>query len=379
MRPKYSGKMFAQKKSLRGLGRAFSKPLDRAFSQQIAEHCLGEVSTAPARCPPKNFGATLSHWDGNTSVIGPSGIPQALLIGQDGQFYAPAKKTKLKRVAGVINEMMALGQRAPVTLDMHDARTYGTSPETAVRGPIVTYNRRIGAKNLALWPLPGFHTPGLHKYVHQTPIDPFSFDQKLDVARWRGHLSGPTSTPGLQASDVLQRLTKPTSSAQNTQILQQLNGNIRFCVVTQFSGSKSVDAALALKGMHKAAAQHSLLAQHCQKRVNPRWFFKAKYILSLSGTDTGSNFLMAANSYSVVLKEEDSWALFCTAAFQPWQHFIPLLPGAPDIAEKLDWARANPKACQRISTAARAVCAKLATPANRQYALLSVLEGLNHR
>ena len=88
---------------------------------------------------------------------------------------------------------------------------------------------------------------------------------------------------------------------------------------------------------------------------------------------------MAANSYSVVLKEEDGWALFYTNAFRPWEHYIPLLLGASDIEEKLEWARANPKACQRMSKSARAVCAKLATPANRRLILLSVLAGLNTR
>ncbi|MBL1436853.1 MAG: hypothetical protein COB08_011750 [Rhodobacteraceae bacterium] len=375
--PKNAGNPRPLQNGFRFLGQKTSPSYDRAFSNQIATHCLGKKSTAPARCPPEKFGSTLCRWDGDKAVLGRSGSAGKLALDPDGQFYAPIKHGKLNRVAGVINEMKALGHHTPVTLNMHDARSYGTSPDTAVCWPIITYNRRPRAQNLVLWPLPGFHTPGINKYVHQTPIDPFSFDQKLDIAHWRGHLSGPTNTPEARASDVLRKLADPTSAIDNTTILQQLSGNTRFNVVTQFAGSKSVDAAFALKGIHKAAAQHPLIAKHCQKRVNLRWFFKAKYILSLSGTDTGSNFLMAANSYSVVLKEEDGWALFYTTAFQPWQHYIPLLPGAPDIIEKLAWARANPKACQRMSKAARAVCAKLATPENRQHILRAVLEGIS--
>jgi len=379
MWPLSSGKLPFLPSGLRRLKQRLSNPHDRAFSNRIADHCLGEKSPAPATCPPQKLGVTLTHWDGQSTVLARSGKPQKLALNQDGQFYTPVKKAKLNRVASVINEMRALGQQAPVTLDMHDARTYGTTPDTAVRWPIITYNRRLNAKNLVLWPLPGFHTPGQQKYVHQTPIDPFSFDQKRDVLRWRGHFSGPTSAPEVQASDLLKTLANAAPTTQNSLILQQLKGNVRFNTVSRFAGSQSVDAALALKGEHKAAAQHPLLAQHCQNRVNLRWFFKAKYILSLSGTDTGSNFLMAANSYSVVFKEEDGWHLFYTFAFQPWQHYIPLLPGAPDITEKLEWARANPKACQRMSKAARNVCAKLATSSNRQHALRAVLEGINHR
>ena len=143
---------------------------DHAFISHISAHCLGETSHAPSLCPPKLRGFTTAKWDGATTVLDMSGKPLALALDPHGHFYSTAKNAKLTRVANVINEMRTLGHHSAVTIDMHDARTYGTTPETSADGPIVTYNRRDNAKNLVLWPLPGFHLKGIAKAAAHHPI-----------------------------------------------------------------------------------------------------------------------------------------------------------------------------------------------------------------
>jgi len=115
------------------------------------------------------------------------------------------------------------------------------------------------------------------------------------------------------------------------------------------------------------------------RRVPDTWVQQGRYVLSLSGNDTGSNFLSAAASNAVVLKEEDEWELFYTAAFRPWEHYIPLAPGGDDIEDRLDWARSHPGHCKEIAAASRALVAKFAAPENRRAWMAAVLEVLGAR
>lgn len=100
-------------------------------------------------------------------------------------------------------------------------------------------------------------------------------------------------------------------------------------------------------------------------------------MLSLSGNDTGSNFLPAAASNSVILKEEDGWEVFYSAAFRPWEHYIPLSEGAGDVAEKLAWARAHPEESAAMASASRAVFDALTAPENREAYLEAIAQDLN--
>src|SRR5699024_2437930 len=107
--------------------------------------------------------------------------------------------------------------------------------------------------------------------------------------------------------------------------------------------------------------------------------YRFRYILSLPGYDTGSNFLMAANSGSVVMKAEDGWELFYTPLFRPWEHYIPLASDTSDAEEKLDWARRHPDKCRAMVRAANTACAGLADLRLRHATLHRVLDGLGAR
>ncbi|MFN3527116.1 MAG: hypothetical protein ACK4YU_13580, partial [Paracoccus sp. (in: a-proteobacteria)] len=59
-------------------------------------------------------------------------------------------------------------------------------------------------------------------------------------------------------------------------------------------------------------------------------------------TQGDADFLPLAQGRAVVLKEDDGWESFATGLFRPWRHYIPLAPGATDLAQRLAWARAPP-------------------------------------
>ena len=95
-----------------------------------------------------------------------------------------------------------------------------------------------------------------------------------------------------------------------------------------------------------------------------------RYIVSL-GRDP--NFLPALNSQSLVLRADDGCEDAVSTIFQPWQHFVPLLPNAADLDAKLAWARENPAKCQKISANARSVCKGLADSQVRHRQLAQLL------
>jgi hypothetical protein len=355
---------------------------DTDFCHRVASHCLGErlALSAPERID--QFGFAFTRWDGARALLDRFGKPQPLTLLEDGQIVPTVLEHKFQRIAAALNEIKSYGHAAPLRIDMQDARSYGTA-NSPVDWPIITYNRRMNANNLVLWPLVGYHTPGARHFVHACPIDPLPFDQKSEIARWRGALSGkpnralrPQSGPRRFAADMLADISPDSSEAALARLHAELMGVTRYNVVVKQLSSPMVDAYLTLSDDQKTARNSPLLAPLCKPRVPLDWFFQSKYILSLSGTDTGSNFLMAANSNSITLKEEDGWALFYTGEFRPWQHYIPLARGATDLEEKLDWAKANPQACKDMSKAAQAVCARFAKLENRDLYLSLVLEGL---
>ena len=148
--------------------------------------------------------------------------------------------------------------------------------------------------------------------MHPVPIDPTPFAQKSDSAVWRGALSGrpnttlaPDSTWRRFGAEILSDLNQPQTEEALWTLHQELMGITRYNLVFRYHLSKNMNVGLTIKDEYKAAKETSLLAPLCNNRTGIEWFFRSKYLLSLTGNDTGSNFLPAANSNSVVLKEED--------------------------------------------------------------------------
>lgn len=358
---------------------------DLGFAQAIADFCTRSDPAIPQRLGPQRFSALFARWDGNGRVTGRDGVPLPIvaedLPGGARRFLAPSGLPKLDRVEGMLAELWALGHRRPVRMDMEDRRGFGTLATGAPRKPLLVYNRPAGGTgNMLLWPLPGYHTAGAQSFVAAQTPDSVAWQDKADVAAWRGNLSGrPVAAldaglgPGRGAHLLLADLARGPGPS-DADLARELAAITHFSVVRRHAGQPGFDLGLVLPPHHAAAARHPLLAPWCGPPQPPAWFHGFRYQLSLSGRDGASNFLPAAQSRGVVLKEEDGWELFYSGAFRPWEHFIPLAPGAVDLEERLDWARANPLRCQQISAAARDVCARLANRETRRAWLRMVAE-----
>lgn len=279
----------------------------------------------------------------------------------------------------MLNQITGLGRAGDTDIDLQDARPIGSSPAKTPARPILTYCRHEGAVQSVLWPLPGYHTPFDPGFPGGAPPDDLRFEDKLDRIAWRGNLAGPEQpTTGERARPAHFAIRDILAAAPDARAAHWARAFTitRFATLIRHRDDPDTDFGFAPSRVLDPAAHLPELAPFMRPRQDIGWFRRHRYVLSMGGTDVGSNFLMAANSRSVVLKEEEGWEVFYTGLFRPWEHYIPLARGCADLDEKLDWARANPGKCKRMSRAARAACALLADAAMRAEVLNGVLDGL---
>ena len=293
-----------------------------------------------------------------------------------GRWAETAASHKPLRNLGTLNTLQGLGARGMVHLDFQDARTLGL-PARPLPAPVLCYCRRPDACNVVLWPLPRYHDLGTQRFLGKTPPDTLAFDDKRDAVVWRGALSGrtrPTRPGGKNCLQLIAALDVAPTAQDAAPILAELRQNLRFGVVHDRANAPDFDLGLTCDDrITDIFTRHGI--GHVVKPSRPMsWQRQFRYILSMRGNDTGSNFIPALDSNSVVLREEDGWELFYSAAIRPWEHYIPLAPLLTDLDEKLDWARANPAECKAIAARARALCGLLGDARLRELHLRAVYE-----
>ena len=152
-----------------------------------------------------------------------------------------------------------------------------------------------------------------------------------------------------------------------------LRAAARVALALRHHGSDQINAGLTPDGRGEKALGLAGLPHLIASQKGDDVLLSHRYLVCLGATSGAEDFLPLANSNSVVLLEEDGWETFARGIFQPWQHYIPLRPGAGDLPERLAWARANPDDCQQMSARARGLCAVLADPQARRDQLAGIL------
>ncbi len=356
---------------------------DRAFETSVADYCIGNIIFNNKSVERPDYSPIFAHWNGFKKITGSAGQDMPIVLGDDGNFHSKPLVENLSRVSETLNEIKRIGRKGEIFIDMQDARNFGITGISDIKNPTIVYNRRPKTTNLVLWPLPGYHTLGSKEFVHAFPIDRVEFDQKKDMAGWRGSINGktikelnPDVLENRISGVIVHDFLTATNDHEIEKYYQELMALTRFSLVSRSLFSENIDALLIYDKRLNPLRKHPLIKMLCTKRVPLNWFFKFKYILCLSGYDTASNFFAAANSNSVVLKEDDGWELFYTGEFKPWEHYIPLEKGALDVEEKLEWAKSNQSRCKEMSAASREVCAKFANRAARENILRSVFDAV---
>jgi len=260
---------------------------------------------------------------------------------------------------------------------MQDARRYGTPETGAPEAPVLTFCRRAGAAGLVLWPLPGYHTPGSSDFPGPVCRDTVPFEDKDDVLGWRGNLTGralPELGPAGSERQHATQLADELGSGRDDEVVAALRTVPRYRVLDRLVDRPDADVGLALGEKWKAKETPPQIARLVRPRLAYEELYRHRYLLSLSGNDSASNFLMAADSGSVVLREEDGWEWFYDGQFRPWEHYVPLVRGGDDLEERLEWARAHPRECREMSARSREVVRMLVDPDNRRAYLNGIRE-----
>ncbi|WP_299906865.1 glycosyl transferase family 90 [uncultured Paracoccus sp.] len=358
---------------------------DPELVEDLARFCLKGLG--PGGAGIGDVSGIYVDWDGRDGVRDRKGAPLPFAIGKGAGGGTPIMMTargherKWARPEGVMNDVLRLGRADPLRIDMQDARRFNEDPAEPPSLPILAYNRREGARNIALWPLPGQHEIAAPGQPCAESPDRIPFDEKEDRLVWRGHISG-SALPrdDLPRRPVHQLLSQLRAVGENRD--QQAETFARLCDVPRLAFLRrwidhpDFDIGMVLAWRFRDLASHPLLAPYARPRAGGSFFQRFRYQLTLAGYDHGSNFIGAINSNSVLLKEEDGWEVYYSGRFTPWVHYIPVSLYCVDLEEKLAWARANPERCKEMSAAARAEVARLANPVARRQALNCILDGL---
>lgn len=342
-------------------------PIDMSFTQQVIEYC---VQKDDQNGNPKALNRHAIHWTESKKVHDKSDQPAPIAYDATlNAFVLAPDFGPFERAQATLNELAEHGATPPLWIDMMDARFSGMPDTPPAPRRTITYNRRIGAKGLTLWPLPGYHTLAPTGLPAGFPPDTIPFEDKGDRCVWLGNMTGRMS-PVLTSSCDLRgvyaiRKDMEGSKPDWDQIIADLDCVPRYHTVKTLRDHPDFHVGLVLRDKWRRFAKTPAFKGLADSKRGRTWFHRFRYILSLSGNDTGSNFLSAAASNALILKEEDGWELFYTDAFKPWVHYVPLAEGAVDIEEKLAWARAHPQESASMARAATELYDKFANPNNR--------------
>jgi hypothetical protein len=344
----------------------------------VVQFATKTATGVPQNMPWRKASRIYAHWPGGPELQGRTGqpIPCEVDLNSPRPFRIDHPHPKHSRTEAALNELWSNGLRKGAHVDMQDARRFGTLETGAPRSSVITYCRRAGASGLVLWPLHGYHSPGSPNFPKVASADEYSFSEKSDSIAWRGNLTGralPELGDGETGNEHAVDLAHRLNGSDDEGTLASLLTVPRFRVLSRLIERPDADVGLVL-GRKFESPLPEVLERLQRPRMTYGDLYKHRYLLSLSGNDSASNFLMAAHSNSVVLREEDGWESFYDGLFAPWEHYIPIGRGGDDLDTQLEWARAHPNECQEMARRAKRSVRGLVRRANRRAYLNGIRE-----
>lgn len=332
---------------------------ETAFVSEIIDHCMLRKPGPDDALTSQPFSPLFATWDGDQEILKGNGKPWLLRFNPEKQRFRaidPEMQPKPGRLLRFLNEAVWLGHNTPVRVDMADSRKFGSRGWPHPDAPRICYNRRDQGKNIMLWPLAGYHNLDTRHFARPDCKIDENYDERIDQIVWRGNLTGISNfllpergETGRATHRILGELKSSSYDPDTMERLRdELRGVNRYRFVTDNIDHPDCDFRFVLTPKHQVHADSPLLDGLCDQRRSAKWLRNYKYVLSVSGYDTGSNFFDAVQSGALVFKETDGWELFYTGSFRPWEHYVPVAPGGTDLHEKLDWARNHPAECSEM-------------------------------
>lgn len=283
----------------------------------------------------------------------------------------PALTIRALRNADFLCEVYEAGIRVPLVVDMQDAVR---KPNLF---PCFQYNRQVGAANVILWPHRRVHMIGAKEFcVEPDPSEP-ALSQKEPIVFWRGSLRGFSTLGGTLTNfrAVVKQFRE--QKIDKEQMLAHLETVPRYAFVSRYFGMPGFDIGFVQPPDLAHYFEIDEIARYQGNPVSTGAQTRAKYLISIQGTDVGSSFGWQIATNSVLLKEAYSWEVFFDCHFRPWEHFIPVARDFSDIAEKIAWCEDNADACRQMAVKRHEAVRFLLESTTRDEALRRVVTRYN--
>ena len=170
-----------------------------------------------------------------------------------------------------------------------------------------------------------------YKFLPQVYLNDCPWADKIDMAVWRGQLTG-----------ALEGFDKQLTDYENCQNM------FRCKLVLENGNSTWIDAKLTTTRNRLPDEMNGV--ELVGKKVTIQDLMRYKGIIMLEGNDVASGLKWSLLSQSVVLMpppKHTSWAM--EELLKPWVHYIPLKDDASDAPEKMEWIVQHEEKARRIS------------------------------
>jgi hypothetical protein len=274
---------FPAAKTLPDLEGILAKPpeeqVDPAYVEDVAAFCLRGFE--PGAGQDAGLSEYYSIWDGGGIVADRHGAPRRIRVRDGIALSAPGRHFKIIRAEGIINDALRLNRPMPLRIDMEDSRWCRSPQGEPLSAPTLCHNRRQGARNAVLWPLPDQHSIGLPGFDPEAAPDPIPWEEKLDQVVWRGMISGSemrdSVKPGPASHVALCQLAEAGDDPAKRQAAwDRLWKTNRLAFVRQWFGHPDFDLGVVI-----AWAFASLQASPCWRLFAPRAKTAPSFIASV--------------------------------------------------------------------------------------------------
>ncbi|MFG1610292.1 glycosyl transferase family 90 [Actinoplanes sp. NPDC049265] len=194
--------------------------------------------------------------------------------------------------------------------------------------------------------------------------DAVPFDDRLDVVKWRGTLSGPGYP------DIGNRLDFPRYRLLMLSLRRPDVLDARLITYDNMTGS---DAAVALQRHLR-----ELFGDPCD-RLPVEAFARYRHLLSLDGAVAAWKRVPTILATGSVLLLQHRWEQFFYAGLRPWVHYIPIRDDLSDLVDRHEWLVADRARAETIARNGRLFAAEVLQPAVLDTFLLEAIRGCTTR
>ena len=177
--------------------------------------------------------------------------------------------------------------------------------------------------------------------------DAMAFEQRLEVIKWRGSLSGP-DYPNLDNCRDFPRYALLMLSLKHSDIVDAR--------LTNYEDIALYDSTEALRRhLHDTFGE---LAEALPAEA----FVRYKYLISLDGAVAAWKRVPIILASGSVLLLQHQWKQFFYPGLKPWQHYVPLKDDVSDLLQKYEWLRDHPSEAKAIAQTGQSFAKEILNP-----------------